>query len=402
MKKVTKEKEVGLKMPSAFSVLILIILALFFITLGLSKNPNNMIKRPTIATVVMSPIAGFVDAIDVTLFVLVLGGFLGIVGKTKALEAGIGKIVKKLKGKELIMIPILMTLFSVGGSTYGMAEETIAFYALVVGAMMAAGFDAMVGAAVILLGSGVGVLGSTVNPFSVGVAIDTLKEAIPGIEINQAIIIVLGAVLWLTSLVISIVFVMRYAKKVKENKKASILSMEEKAASKKDFGKATEETFELTTKRKITLCIFATSFIVMILSLLPWWSFGVDIFAGRTNILVGCDFGDWYFQELSAWFLIVSIVIGIFYRLKEKEIVESFITGASDMMGVVLVIAVSRGISVIMADTGFGNFLLERAAIMLEGINGGLFTGMSYVIYIMLSFLIPSTSGLAGASMPIM
>ena len=120
-------------------------------------------------------------AIDVALFVLIIGGFLGVITKTGALDAGVGALVKKLKGKELMLIPVLMLIFSLGGTSYGMAEESLAFYALITATMMAAGFDPLVGAATFLLGCGVGVLGSTVNPFAIGAAISAAGAS--GVEI---------------------------------------------------------------------------------------------------------------------------------------------------------------------------------------------------------------------------
>ncbi len=159
----------------------------------------------------MSPMNGLKDAIDICLYVLLMGGFLNVVTKTGALDAGIGSIVKKLNGKELLLIPILMFVFSLGGTSYGMAEETLAFYALVTATMMAAGFDALTAVATILLGAGVGVLGSTVNPFLVATSIDSLKGV--GVEVNQATVMGIGVALWLTALLISIYFVMKYAKK---------------------------------------------------------------------------------------------------------------------------------------------------------------------------------------------
>ena len=215
-KKVKKESR--FKMPSAFSVLLLIIIILSIVT-NLIKS--DAVKGADLPLVVMSPILGFVDALDVALFVMIIGGFLGVVTKTDALQAGISKVVEKLKGKENILIPVLMFIFSIGGTTYGMAEETIAFYALIVGTMMFAGFDSLTGAAVILLGAGVGVLGSTVNPFAIGAAIDALPE---GVEVSQAAIIGLGAILWISSYLIATFFVMKYAKKVKNKKANSMLS----------------------------------------------------------------------------------------------------------------------------------------------------------------------------------
>ncbi|MEG2251007.1 MAG: YfcC family protein [Bacilli bacterium] len=396
MEKETKKR--GFRMPSAFSVLLLIIFILAIVTNIIN---SKSVTGATVPMVVMSPISGFVDAIDVALFVMIIGGFLGVVTKTEALQAGIAKVVEKLKGKEMIMIPILMFIFSLGGTSYGMAEETIAFYALIVGTMMFAGFDSLTGAAIILLGAGVGVLGSTVNPFAVGAAIDALPE---GVVVNQGVVITLGAILWITSYLIATIYVMRYAKKVKAKKEASLLTQEEKVSSEKLFLKndSKEETPKLTGKRKAILCIFALSFVVMILSLIPWGDFNVTIFQKSTKFLTGLPFGEWYFQELSAWFFIMAVVVGLIYRLKEKEIVNSFVSGCADMMGVALVIAVSRGISVIMGQTGLGDYILVNAANALEGVSTWLFTGLSYFLYLGLSFLIPSTSGLAGASMPIM
>ena len=385
------------KMPSAYTILIFII----FLIAVLSFFIVDPLKtRATIANVVMAPVLGFVNAIDVSLFVLVLGGFLGVINKTGVLYKGIAGIVKKLEGKELWLVPILMIIFSIGGTTYGMAEETIAFYSLIVATMMAAGFDTMVGAAVIMLGAGAGVLGSTVNPFAISVAVDTAKAA--GIEVNQGIIILLGVILWFTTLAICIWFVMNYAKKVHNNLGASILSKQEIRDAQETFHLNSQDgDTTLSARGKAVLCLFAFAFVVMIVSLIPWDSFGVTVFEPWTKWLTGEAFGRWYFRELAAWFFIISVVCGLVYKLKEKEIVDAFIAGAGDMIGVALVIAVSRGIYVIMEDTNLNNFILTHSANALNGMNAVPFTVMSYIIYVGLSFLIPSTSGLATGSMGI-
>ena len=394
---VTQQERKKFKMPSAYTVLILIILVIAAVSLVI-VDPT--ITKASIPNVVMAPILGFVDAIDVSLFVLILGGFLGVINRTGVLYKGIASVVKKLNGKELLLIPILMIIFSVGGTTYGMAEETIAFYSLIVATMMAAGFDSLVGAAVILLGAGAGVLGSTINPFAISVAVDTAKAA--GIETNQGTIILLGAILWITTLTICIWYVISYAKKVYKNSGASLLSKQEINNAYEAFhsDKKVEKT-TLNLREKIVLSLFGFSFLVMIVSLIPWENFGVTIFNSWTNWLTGESFGNWYFRELAAWFLIISIVCGIVYKLKEKEIVDSFIAGAGDMIGVALVIAVSRGIYVIMENTNLNNFILNHSSNALNGMNAVPFTIMAYIIYLGLSFLIPSTSGLATGSIGI-
>ncbi len=388
-----KKEKKGFKMPSAFSILFLIIFAIGIITWFIPG-----VESATLSQMIMAAPKGFADAIDVCVFVLCIGGFLGVVNKTGAIDAGIATVVKKMNGNELKLIPILMLIFSLGGTSYGMCEETMAFYVLIVGTMMAAGFDAMVGAAIILLGAGVGCLGSTVNPFAVGAAIDALQGAHPDIVVNQALVIGLGAILWLVTLVISIIYVYNYAKKVKAGGK-SILSAAEKAASEAEYGKGVANDVQMTGSQKVALVLFGLSFVIMIISLIPWWSFGITM-PEITGILVGIPFGDWYFQELQAWFTLMAIVVGVVSKMEEKEIVNSFMAGAADMISVVMVIAVSRGISVLMSETGLDVFVLENASNLLSGVNGGLFAVCAFVVYVGISFLIPSTSGCAAATMP--
>lgn len=386
-------KKKGFKLPTAYSILLIITILIAIITQFIpGVNPAKF------SDIVMAPINGLKDAIDISLYVLLMGGFLGIVTKTGALDAGIGAVVKKLNGKELLLIPILMFIFSLGGTSYGMAEETLAFYALVTATMMAAGFDSLTAVATIILGSGSGVLGSTVNPFLVSTSIDSLKGV--GIVANQAIVIGIGVILWLSSLFISIFFVMNYAKKVKNDKNASILSTKEYKNAKEAFMDSNKETIEFTTKRKIVICLFIISFIVMILGVIPWERFGISIFK-ETLFLTGEPFGNWWFSELAAWFTLMAIIIGIVYGFNEKEIVTAIIEGASEMVGVALIIGISRGISFIMSSTNLDIYVLNRASTTLTGMSPILFTNIAFLIYIGLSFLIPSTSGLASLSVPI-
>ncbi|MDU7536422.1 MAG: YfcC family protein, partial [Peptostreptococcaceae bacterium] len=150
-------KKKGFKLPTAYSILLIITVVIAIITQFIPG-----VKPARFSDVIMAPINGLKDAIDISLYVLLMGGFLGVVTKTGALDAGIGAVVKKLNGKELLLIPILMFIFSLGGTSYGMSEETLAFYALVTATMMAAGFDSLTAVATIALGAGSGVLGSTV------------------------------------------------------------------------------------------------------------------------------------------------------------------------------------------------------------------------------------------------
>ena len=377
-------------LPTAYTVL-LIITAL--IALATQFIPG--VQAAKLSDLVMAPINGLNEAIDIAIFVLLIGGFLGVTTYTGALDAGIGSVVEKLKGRELVLIPVLMFIFSLGGTSFGMAEETIAFAALVTTTMIVAGFDPLVSVATLILGSGCGVLGSTVNPFLVSTSIGALNGV--GIEVNQVIVIGTGIALWLSSLLISIYFVMKYAKKVQKDKSATLLSEKEMNDAKEAFigNKDSEEVVEFTTKRRIVLGLFALTFIVMVAAIIPWEEFGVTIFA-KTDFLTGSALGSWWFSELAMWFVIMSVIIGLVYQMKEQEIVSAFMNGAADMVGVALVIGVSKGISVMMSTTGLDNYVLSSASSLLSGMSPIVFTIVAFIIYMVLSFFVPSTSGLAG------
>lgn len=414
----TAKKKRG--MPSSFTILLALLAIVAVITVIVSGTSGGAVTAARLSDFCTAPILGFADALPVCLFVMILGGFLGMMTETGALDNGIAVLVQKLKGNEIMLVPVLMLIFSLGGTTYGMCEETVPFYALLAATMMAAGFDPMVGAATVLLGAGCGCLGSTVNPFAVGAAVDALTGV--GIEVNQSIIIGLGAVLWIVTTAMSIVFVMNYAKKVKADKGSTILSMQELKDAEDAHGKAASEVHKevkLTGRQKGVLIAFAFTFVVMIVGFIPladlnegvanffdagavYDADGNAVVQGWSALITGLPIGQWYFDEASTWFFLMAVLIGIIGGLSEKQIVNTFITGAADMMSVVLVIALARGISVLMANTGLDVFVLDAAANALAGLSGVIFAPMSFLVYFGLSFLIPSTSGMATVSMPIM
>nr|WP_270254930.1 YfcC family protein [Collinsella intestinalis] len=413
----TAKKKRG--MPSSFTILLLLLAIVAVITVVISGTSGGAVTAARPSDFFTAPVKGFADALPVCLFVMILGGFLGMMTETGALDNGIAVLVKKLHGREIMLVPVLMLIFSLGGTTYGMCEETVPFYALLAATMMAAGFDPLVGAATVLLGAGCGCLGSTVNPFAVGAAVDALTGV--GIEVNQTIIIGLGLVLWAVTTLISIAFVMNYAKKVKADKGSTILSMQELKDAEEAHGAAAAEVtkdVKLTGRQKAVLGIFAFTFAVMIVGFIPLADLNAGVAGFFDNgvydaegnvitqawsaVITGLPIGQWYFDEASTWFFVMAIVIGIVGGLSEKKIVDTFITGAADMMSVVLIIALARGISVLMAATGLDVYVLDAAANALAGLSGVIFAPMSFLVYFGLSFLIPSTSGMATVSMPIM
>ena len=412
----SKKKRISFSL-SAFTIILILIYLLAAATHLLptasfdgDKIVNGSgVVGATLSQALLAPIKGFGDAIDICVFVLILGSFLKIVNSTNAIETGIQVLIKKLHGHELILIPILMILFSIGGTTYGMLEETVGFYALLAAAMVAAGMDTIVSSAIVLLGAGSGVLGSTVNPFAVGVAVDAAKSVLPaGTTINQGVIIGLGAILWITTLLISIIFVMSYAKKVIAKKGSTILSLQEVKNMEATYGDEGngKKNVQLSGRQKLTLILFAFTFVIMIISFIPWEDFGVTLFADSKFIglswLVGCPLGQWYFQEATLWFLMMAIIIAIVNKMSEHEIVDKLVDGADDMVGVILIIALARGASVLMSQTYLDNYLIYNVSKVLEMVPRIVFAPLNYIFHVGLSVLVPSSSGLATLSSPIM
>ena len=321
-------------------------------------------------------------AIDVALFILVIGGFLGITMRTGAIQNGIGKLVEKLQGRERWMIPILMIVFALGGSTFGMAEESLAFYALVITVMIAAGYDALVGAAVVLLGCGIGTFGSTINPFATGIA-----SGFAGVSISDGF--VLRLVMLVVGLAIGIFFVLRYADRVKADPSQSVIAAM-REDNEKQF-KAGETTADLTGRQKLILVVFGLAFLVMMYGVIPWEDLNVPF----PTLW-------WWFPEMTASFLLFSIVIGLIGGLSEETLTGAFVDGARDLLGVALIIGIARGITVVMNNGQITDTVLHWAEQALGDVGQAGFAIVMFALFLPLSFLIPSSSGLATVAMPIM
>ena len=393
------------KMPSAYTILLAIIVVVAILTWIVPAgqydyvDPTASKKEPIPGTyhtveanpqglksIVMAPIDGFYDAVDVALFILVIGGFLGVVMKTGAIDAGIAGVTKGLKGKEKWMIPILMILFGLGGTSFGMAEETIAFYPLLIPVFIAAGYDAVTAVGVILLGAGVGVMGSTVNPFATGIA-----SGFAGISIGEGIF--LRLLILVVGELAAILYVMRYAEKVKKNPKASVV-YDMKEDNEKHFlaHDGSKEFPELTSKRKLILFLFALTFLIMIIGVIPFSDININFIPTL----------GWWFGELTTLFFVSAVVIGLVAGLGEKGLVATFVDGSRDLLGVALIVGISRGITIVMNAGNITDTVLNLGERTLAGTGSIAFAITSYLFYLPMSFLIPSTSGLATLSMPIM
>jgi len=323
-------------------------------------------------------------AVQVFFFVLAIGAFITVTIKTGALDAGIGRVTNRFRKRGLLLIVILMAIFSVGGTTYGMAEETLGFYAIILPVIVGLGYDRMVGVGIIMVGAGVGTLASTVNPFATGVASDAAGVALgDGIGLRLIMYAVFTA--------LTVLYVLRYARRVKNDPARSMLPAVEgdQAPASGPAG----PPGPMTGRQKTVLWIFGLTFGLMIFSVIPWGDFSSSL----ESITLG-----WYFPELAALFIVGAVLVGLVGGLGEEGTVTGIIAGAGDFIGAALIIAVARGVTTIMNNAGITDTVLHALEGAVSGLSSGAFAVVMYLVNIPLAFLVPSSSGHATLAMPIM
>lgn len=323
------------------------------------------------SALIQAPIKGIINAADIIFLVLIIGGLIGVMTLTGAFDAGISWLSKALVGKEYLLIISVTTLVALGGTTFGFQEEAIAFIPILVPIFITARYDALVAIACIFLGSSVGVMCSTTNPFATIIASDAAG-------INWTTGLYTRLVMLITCLSVVIIYILHYAKKVKASANYSFIYEQRAEIEDRFLGKSMGHT--LTPRLLLILGVFISCFVVMIIgvTLLSWW-----------------------FVEMTAIFLVGAIIIGFIGRIEEKAFVEHFVKGASDLLGVAFIIGIARGVSIIMTEGFISDTLLFYASDFTTGMNKGLFINCMLFIFGGLTFFIPSTSGLAVLTMPI-
>lgn len=327
-------------------------------------------------------------AAGVFLFVIAIGIFITMSMKTGAIDNGIAHVAQRYGNKGAVLIVVLMVLFSIGGTTEGMAEETLGFYALVVPLMLSLGYDRMVAAATILVGAGIGVLASTVNPFATGVASDAA-----GISIGDGIGFRL--LMYVVLVPVAVLYVLRYARRIKKDPSRSMTTAQPGDVDIATRGIGTVPA--LTGRQKTVLAIVAFTFAFMIFAIVPW-----------AQVINGPDAGsygwqlDWYFPELAALFIVASLVVGLIGGLGEKGLTDTLVRGAGDFIGVGLIIVLARGVTVIMNNAQITDTVLHSMENIVDNTSSGVFAALMFLINVPLAFLVPSTSGHAALAMPIL
>jgi uncharacterized ion transporter superfamily protein YfcC len=326
----------------------------------------------------------------VFLFVLAIGMFITVMFATGALDRGIARLAYAVRDRGWLLIVAIMAVFSLLGTVEGMAEETLGFYGLIVPLMLALGYDRMVSVGVIIVGAGVGVMGSTVNPFSIGIA-----SGFADVSIGDGI--VLRVIMWLAFTAVAIAYVVRYARKVQGDPSASLVGF---APGDRDRALEAAEAAEpppLSGRHKLVLVMIVLTFAFMIFAIIPWAS----VIEGTDAAAYSWELG-WWFPELTALFLIAAVVLGAVGGLGESRLTETLTRGAGDFIYPALVIVLARGVSVIMNNSQITDTVLHAMENAAEDAGSGVFAIVIFLVNLPLALLIPSTSGHATLAMPIL
>lgn len=329
--------------------------------------------RQGVFDVLQAPTRGIQEAIEVVAFILIVGGSFQVITKTGAITSGMGRVVRRFKNKDILIIPIAMVLFALGGTSFGMAEETLPFFAIFMPIMMAMGFDSMTAFMVVFVGARTGYIASTINPFNVLIA-----QGILGIQGNPQLW--LRMIAWVVLTAVAITWVVLYARRVKKNPESSI-TCEDDIAKKVEFA-ADESALdaEFTGRQKGVLAVFI---------------------AGMCLIIWGLVTQGWYMNEISAVFLAMGLLAGVIAGFSQDVIAQEFVAGIADFAFSAIVVGLARGILVIASDGMIIDTILNALATGLGGIPAVLFTTLLYAVENLLAILVPSSSGLAALTAPI-
>lgn len=329
-------------------------------------------------------------AAQIFLFVLAIGAFISVTMKTGAIQTGIGRLAMRFSKSGYVLIAILMIVFALGGTSYGMWEETLGFFALMVPLTLALGYDRMVAASLIFLGAGTGVICSTVNPFATGVASDAAGIGLAdGLGVRIA--------MWLVLVPIAIAYVIWYARRVQRDKSKSVVGISPADAEESE-GLVTDVP-ALTGRQKFVLTLFIGTFLVMIYGFIPWNDLWQQFFSKNFPLPT---FAAFYFPEAAALFIVMAIVIGVIAKLGEEGTVNTIVAGAADFLGAALIVVVARGITVVMKNSYMTDTVLHWMEKAVSGSSKGVFGIVAYIVNLPIAFLVPSSSGHAALVMPIL
>lgn len=325
-----------------------------------------------------APIRGFVDAAQIIGFVLLVGGAFGVFQKTEALDTAIKELVlaqQKRKWLQKSLLPIITILFSLGGAVFGMSEEVIPFILLLIPLAIALGYDSITGVAIAYVGAHTGFAAAFLNPFTVGVA-----QNIAGVPLFSGVLY--RIIVWLIFTFITVLYIYRYAGRIKKHPETSPVFENDLKLKKEHHWKTGEaDPGGLDFSHKLVLTIFVLSMVILV--------FGVLYFK-------------WYIDEIAALFLVMGVTVGIAGKLNANEIAKTFIGGAKDLVGTALIIGLARGVLIIAKDGQIIDTILYTLSRGIDTLHPIIASQMMFVVQTFINFFVPSGSGQAALTMPIM
>lgn len=388
-------KKIMLKAPNTYliisSIIILVSILTYIIPAGeferIETDGKNLVVPGTfhetkqnpqfIDSILMAPINGFIAAAEIIGFILIVGGAFSVFQKTKAVDSAIKSIAsahKKSKTVRMFLIPIFMIIFSLGGAVFGMGEEVIPFILIFVPMALVLGYDTITGVAIPFVGAGAGFAGAFINPFTLGIAQGIAELPIlSGIEYRLFV--------WAIVTASAIIFVSLYAKKIKQTPSLSpTFEMDQKKKINLHIN-PNKEFSGIDKMHKQVLIVFLIGLIILVFGVLQY---------------------GWFIKEICAVFIATGILVGIVGRLKANEITDGFIKGAKDLIGTAIVIALARGILIIATDGKIIDTILYAMSSSIDSMHPIISSQAMFVIQSTLNFFVPSGSGQAALTMPIM
>jgi uncharacterized ion transporter superfamily protein YfcC len=323
--------------------------------------------------VLQAPLKGIYDSIDIILFILIMGSFVYVFNETKAIEQGVQHLSISMKGREPLLIIFLVLIFSFCRASYGMEEEALVFYPILVPLFLAAGYDLLVPLAIIFGGTTVGGIAAFSNPFSTIIASNAAGISwLDGIYERLALFVILTSIM--------IWYILKYAAKVKKDPSASLVYKIDGIVKSPYALISVNEKRKLDFKTKLLLAVFLFTFLGMIAGviLLNWWTI-----------------------EMTALMLASSILVGIIAQMNEKKFIAEFIKGAESLLSVALIVGVARGVTIILNEGNVSDTLLYFTSNIMQGMPPALFILLLLVFYFFFSLFISSSSGMAVLTMPI-
>lgn len=327
-----------------------------------------------LGSMLTAPIKGFIEAAQIIGFCLIVGGAFGMLAKTKAIPAALNKLLEKGKHNprlNSIIVPLVMIFFSLAGATFGMSESTLVFVMITVPLAIALGYDSIVGISMSFMAAGVGFAAAITNPFNIGVAQGIAELPLfSGWEFRVLI--------WMIMTSISIMFVMRYANRVKRNKQLSPVYEIDRKRSLISSDESSDVTFD--TRQKIIIGL---------------------LFLSLALLVYGANQWKWFINEISALFILLGVVAAVVYRLNTRDAVDAFIAGAKDMVTAGLIIGMSRGLLVIASQGKIIDTILYSVSGIGKSLPPELSVQVIFLFQSMFTFLVPSGSGQAALTVPI-